>query len=314
MRYGASCTIRVRVYSLRFSYRCTDTPSIGWSSAVSIRPTGPAPITCTWPLNGREPRVTESDIGDMHPPCSRRRAVPRRGRCERRSPASATDHQRTPALGADRATSVTGVGAALAQPVPTRRAAPHPLDLRRLGRDDGARPSRAPRRPRRSPVSRPSRWRPRGARSSARGTAAARSPPSAASSSSSSSSLSMPLILRGRHAVGISSRGMPHSSSQASSCSISGPAPPGSPPRARRPRGRRRPSRARCSLISIACSWCGIIICANITSAALPAAAAPRSRPSRGRRGHLPPPSPPFAAHPASASSPAMPSATAGRV
>ena len=38
---------RVRVYSRRLSYRRTESPSIGWSNAVSIRPTGPAPTTCT---------------------------------------------------------------------------------------------------------------------------------------------------------------------------------------------------------------------------------------------------------------------------
>ena len=39
--------MRVRVYSRRLSYRRTESRSIGWSNAVSIRPTGPAPTTCT---------------------------------------------------------------------------------------------------------------------------------------------------------------------------------------------------------------------------------------------------------------------------
>src|SRR5262245_10815196 len=60
-RYGASVTIRLRVYSLRFSYRCTDKPSIGCSSAVSMRPTGPAPITCTWPLKDGDSRAVALD-------------------------------------------------------------------------------------------------------------------------------------------------------------------------------------------------------------------------------------------------------------
>ena len=38
MRYGASVTMRVRVYAGRFSYRCTDMPSIDWSRAVIRSP------------------------------------------------------------------------------------------------------------------------------------------------------------------------------------------------------------------------------------------------------------------------------------
>src|SRR6478735_4677789 len=39
--------MRARVYSPRFSYSRTERPSVDWSSAVSMRPTGPAPTTCT---------------------------------------------------------------------------------------------------------------------------------------------------------------------------------------------------------------------------------------------------------------------------
>src|SRR4029078_349046 len=39
--------MRVRVYSPRCSYSRTESPSVDWSSAVSMRPTGPAPTTCT---------------------------------------------------------------------------------------------------------------------------------------------------------------------------------------------------------------------------------------------------------------------------
>src|SRR4029079_14465428 len=39
--------MRVRVYSPRFSYSRTESPSVDWSSAVRMRPTGPAPTTCT---------------------------------------------------------------------------------------------------------------------------------------------------------------------------------------------------------------------------------------------------------------------------
>ena len=66
---GASWTMRVRVYSRRLSYRRTAICSIGWSNAVSIRPTGPAPTTCTCIL---EFSLSEP-WSEMEPPVSRPR-------------------------------------------------------------------------------------------------------------------------------------------------------------------------------------------------------------------------------------------------
>src|SRR5207302_8281815 len=54
-----------RVYSRRFSYRRTENPSIDWSNAVSNRPTGPAPRTCTRLQEGSVSALVDADCGGI---------------------------------------------------------------------------------------------------------------------------------------------------------------------------------------------------------------------------------------------------------